>query len=247
MFNHGYIPPVQYATTERYVAYQDGFARSGYITFKSDYRGHGQSEGQAAGGYGSNGYTIDVLNALATLELYTRGVTPPVKNLFVDRNRIGMWGHSMGGFITLRAMVVRPEIKAGVIWGGVVASYPDLIGEWRKLLPNRTLPSRPPNARSWRQLLVREYGEPNDTNPFWKTLSANNYLSDISGPVQLHSGTLDEEVPYQFSEKLEKQLKAKGKTVELYLYEGDNHNINGNFNLAEQRSIDFFDKYVKGV
>ena len=112
MFNHGYIPPTQYATTERYVTYQDGFARSGYITFKSDYRGHGRSEGQAAGGYGSNGYTIDVLNALVTLEHYTRGVTPPIDNLFVDRKRIGMWGHSMGGFITLRAMVVRPEIKA---------------------------------------------------------------------------------------------------------------------------------------
>ena len=94
--------------------------------------------------------------------------------------------------------------------------------------------------------MVREYGEPKDTNPFWKTLSANNYLSDISGPVQLHSGTLDEEVPYQFSQKLEKQLKEQDKTVELYLYEGDNHNINANFDLAEQRSIEWFDKYVKG-
>ncbi|MCU0502193.1 MAG: hypothetical protein MUC51_10585 [Anaerolineae bacterium] len=34
IFNHGYIPPDQYRTTERYVAYQDAFARNGYITFK---------------------------------------------------------------------------------------------------------------------------------------------------------------------------------------------------------------------
>ena len=68
IFNHGYIPPKEYQTTERYVAYQDAFARDGYITFKSDYRGHGESEGDAAtGGYGSNGYTIDVLNALASV------------------------------------------------------------------------------------------------------------------------------------------------------------------------------------
>ena len=29
IFNHGYIPPAQYRTTERYVAYVDGFARNG--------------------------------------------------------------------------------------------------------------------------------------------------------------------------------------------------------------------------
>lgn len=41
IFNHGYIPPAEYRTTERYVAYVDAFARNGYIVIKSDYRGHG--------------------------------------------------------------------------------------------------------------------------------------------------------------------------------------------------------------
>ena len=63
IFNHGYIPPQQYRTTERYVAYVDAFARAGYIVFKSDYRGHGSSEGQPTSAYGSPAYTIDVLNA----------------------------------------------------------------------------------------------------------------------------------------------------------------------------------------
>jgi len=30
-----------------------------------------------------------------------------------DPNRIGMWGHSMGGSVTLRAMVTVPDVKAG--------------------------------------------------------------------------------------------------------------------------------------
>jgi hypothetical protein len=34
--------------------------------------------------------------------------------------------------------------------------------------------------------------------------------------------------------------------VEYYTYEGDNHNISNSFNLAMQRSIGFFDTYVKG-
>ena len=74
IFNHGYIPPAQYRTTERYVAYVDGFARSGYIVFRSDYRGHGNSEGEAAGGYGSPAYTIDVLNAVASMRNFPDGL-----------------------------------------------------------------------------------------------------------------------------------------------------------------------------
>jgi hypothetical protein len=72
IFNHGYISPSVYRTTEKYAAYQDAFARAGYVTFKSDYRGHGNSEGTAEGGYGSNDYTIDVLNALASVKKWMR-------------------------------------------------------------------------------------------------------------------------------------------------------------------------------
>jgi len=36
IFNHGYIPPDVYRTTERYIAYVDLIARSGYIVFRSD-------------------------------------------------------------------------------------------------------------------------------------------------------------------------------------------------------------------
>src|SRR5207245_11383084 len=36
IFNHGYIPPAQYRTTERYVAYVAAFARRAYIVSKPD-------------------------------------------------------------------------------------------------------------------------------------------------------------------------------------------------------------------
>src|SRR3989344_3435935 len=63
IFGHGYIPPEQYATTERYVAYVDDLAKAGYVVFKIDYRGHGESEGQPSGAYFSPGYTVDTLSA----------------------------------------------------------------------------------------------------------------------------------------------------------------------------------------
>ncbi|MBI3443076.1 alpha/beta hydrolase [Candidatus Woesebacteria bacterium] len=68
IFNHGYIPPSEYKSSERYVAYVDAFARNGYIVFKPDYRGHGNSEGQPEGAYYSAAYTTDVLNALSSIK-----------------------------------------------------------------------------------------------------------------------------------------------------------------------------------
>jgi hypothetical protein len=40
-------------------------------------------------------------------------------------------------------------------------------------------------------------------------------------------------------------MQAANRVVEFYSYEGDNHNISGNFSLAMQRSIEFFDRYLK--
>ena len=113
VFNHGYIPPNVYRTTERYIAYVDEIAKAGYVVFRIDYRGHDASEGDATGAYGSPGYQIDVLNAVASIKQYPE----------VNPDKIGMWGHSMGGYLTLRTMVISKDVKVGVIWAGVVASY----------------------------------------------------------------------------------------------------------------------------
>lgn len=235
IFNHGYIPPEVYRTTERYIAYVDAFARNGYLVFRSDYRGHGFSEGEAAGGYGSPAYTIDVLNAVAAVKQYAEA----------DPNRIGMWGHSMGGSITLRAMVVTGDIKAGVIWAGVVASYPDLLARWRRPQSEVQLSAIPPQARRWRQELTETYGSPEENPAFWAAISPNSYIADLSGPIQLHHGTADTSVPLEFSDTLNQQIKAVGGQVEYYTYQGDDHNLAANLGTALTRSVAFFDTYVK--
>lgn len=231
VFNHGYIPPAQYRPTERYVAHVDNLARNGYIVFRPDYRGHGNSEGEAEGAYGSPGYTIDVLNAVAAIKQFPAA----------DPDRIGMWGHSMGGYITLRAMVTRGDIRAGVIWAGVVASYPDLLTRWRRPA-NVSIPER---ARAWRTELIETYGSPEQNPEFWNSISANSYLADLSGPVQLHHGTADTSVPFEFSETLRDQIQAAGGQVEFYSYRGDNHNISNNFSLVMRRTVQFFDRYLR--
>ena len=231
IFNHGFIPPTLYRTTERYVNYVDRLAREGYIVFRSDYRGHDQSEGEARGAYGYPDYVIDVLNGLQSIKSLPEA----------DPDRIGMWGHSMGGYITLRSMVIRSDIKAGVIWAGVVGSYPDLLVDWPQITP--PLYQFDP---SWRTGFINEFGTPEENPQFWSSISATNYLQDISGPLQLHHSIADDVVPFEFSNKLFHELLIAGKNTEFFAYQGDNHNIAVNFNLAMDRTVEFFNLYVKG-
>jgi fermentation-respiration switch protein FrsA (DUF1100 family) len=153
----------------------------------------------------------------------------------------------MGGFLTLRAMDISPDIRAGVIWAGVVGSYPDMICCWRRPTPGVPTQTPNPNFRSgWRTSWQDLYGTPEENPDFWMGISANNYLADLSGPVQLHHGTSDAEVPFVFSQTLYEQILQAGKTVEYYEYPDDNHNLTNYFNLAMNRTIEFFDRYLKG-
>jgi fermentation-respiration switch protein FrsA (DUF1100 family) len=235
VFNHGYIQPAQYRTTERYVAYVDSLASHGYVVYKIDYRGHDRSEGVAAGAYGDPGYEDDVLNALASLERFPQ----------VNPQKIGMWGHSMGGFLTLRAMVISKDIKVGVIWSGVVGSYADMLCCWH--VHSGPTPTPPPESLShggWHGW-IQQYGTPAENPQFWDSISATSFLGDLSGPLQLHHDLNDSEVPYAFSKTLADEVQAAGKIVELYSYPGDDHNLAAPFSQAMSRTIQFFDQYLK--
>jgi len=229
VFNHGFFPPQLYQTALR--GYEEAFAANGYIVLRPDYRGHGNSEGDAQGGFGAAAYTTDVLNAVASIKQHPAA----------DANRIGMWGHSLGGYITLRTMVVTKDVKAGVVWAGVVGSYTDLLTQVEGL--GAFIPAQ---ARQWRDDLIAAHGTPAQNPTYWAAISANNYVADLSGPLQLHHGTADPNVPVAFSNTLFAQVQATNQAIDYYQYAGDDHNLSNNFALAMQRSVAFFDQYVKG-
>lgn len=233
VFNHGYIPPNVYRTTERYIAYVDEIAKAGYVVFRIDYRGHDASEGEATGAYGHPGYQIDALNAVASIKQLPE----------VNPDKIGMWGHSMGGYLTLRTMVISKDVKVGVIWAGVVASYTDLLYNWRRA--GSFTPSFSSRGVGWRTGWIEAFGTPEQNPVFWDSVSATSYLADLSGPLELHHGTADEDVPFEFSIRLAEQTRAVNQVADLYMYQDDNHNISRNFSTAMKRTIEFFDTYLK--
>lgn len=239
LFNHGYIPPETYQTfpqVGQYATYLPVFARNGYVVFKPDYRGNGNSEGQPEGAYYSPAYTVDDLNALKSIKKYKDA----------NSNEIGVWGHSLGGNITLRDLVIDPtDIKAAVIWGGVVGSYNDLMYNWQRRVPFQPSQRQLALRNNGRANLIQQYGTPKENPAFWNSIDPTHFISDITAPVQLDVGGDDEEVPVAFSQSLRDKLQTARKTVEYYEYPGDNHNISQNFNAAMQHSLDFFDKYLK--
>ncbi len=235
VFIHGYIPPDQYRTTERYVAYVDALARAGFVVFKIDLRGFGESEGEPSGAYFSPDYSVDAIAALKSLQTLD----------FVDPAGIGLWGHSMAGNITLRAMLVEPAIQAGVIWAGAVYSYDDFT---RYSIED---PSYNPNAaasspgRRIGQLIRESYGAPNTAEPFWQAVSLTEHIDLLQAPIQLHHALDDTVVTVDYARDLAAVLNAAGKVYEFYEYDGGGHNITSPyFDAAMQRTIAFFQEHL---
>lgn len=230
IFVHGYIPPSEYRTTEKYVAYVDYLARDGFVVFKIDLRGHGDSEGEAGGAYYSSGYVIDTLNAYSALE----------NSDFVNKNKIGLWGHSMAGNVTFRSMVVKKDIPAVVIWGGAGFTYSDFLEFGIGDNSYRSPSNNSERARKRRQLM-EYYGQYDPNSWFWKQVAPINYLDGVTTKLELHHAVDDDVVNVEYSRNLNKVLKSTNIYHTLFEYQSGGHNItDSSFNSAMQRTVEFF-------
>jgi len=236
LLNHGYIPPPQYSTGESYAAIVDRLASAGYIVIKPDYRGNGSSPGSPFQPYVSADYITDSLNALASIRKYKDA----------DPDRVGVWGHSMGGNITLHELVINHDIKAAVIMAGVVGSYSDLIDWWKARVASGVLTT--PNDLDTNRLvmeIVDAHGTPQSNPDFWNPMDPTEFLSDVTSPVLIQVGSDDTVVPPGFSGQLAARLQSAGKPVQYHLYPGANHNLAPDTAAALDEAIAFFDQVLK--
>jgi dipeptidyl aminopeptidase/acylaminoacyl peptidase len=231
VLNHGYVEPALYESTLAYEATMDAFARAGYIVFRPDFRGHGRSEGDAETPFLSQGYVVDALNAVASIKRHPDA----------DPARIGMWGHSMGGWVTLRAMVAAQDIQAGIIWGGAVGTYEDMLANWLPALGKDGLMKPGAEAGSGAGIALALGA----VDPLWRSLSANYYLGDLSGPLLLQHGEADRNVPVAFSRSVLEAGQRAGMPVELLTYRGDDHGLSRNFERATAADLAFFDRWLR--
>lgn len=230
VFVHGYIAPTIYSTTERYTDYVNYLARNGFVVFKIDLRGHGQSEGEAGGSYYSSDYIIDTLNAYSALQ----------NSDFVNPEKIGLWGHSMAGNVTFRSMAVKKDIPAIVVWSGAGYTYEDLQA-YRIMDNSYRPPSQSTERARKRQLLNDTYGAFSPESDFWKKVPATNYLDGVTTAVEVHHAVDDNVVSIEYARNLMNVLENTAIPHTLYEYQSGGHNITGSaFTQAMQRTVEFF-------
>jgi dipeptidyl aminopeptidase/acylaminoacyl peptidase len=217
---HGYINPAVYETIDYTARYADILAGAGYLVLHPNLRGYRPSD------KGHNllrvGFAIDVLNLVAIVR--AQGGQPGALQK-ANPAAIGLWGHSMGGGISIRVMTVDPRIRAVVL-------YSPISGDDRL------------NAQRYHG----RQGQYTDTTPdeVYRRVSPINFYDRVQAPVSVHQGTADTSVPPAWSADLCARLQALQKSVECFTYDGQGHILKGaSDQLFIRRMIAFFDAHMR--
>jgi len=248
VLNHGFFSRGIYHSgdgTDRAAAF---LAKHGYITLASDYRSWGDSDTGSSFFY--SGLVIDVINLINAI--------PSIRQ--ADPNRIGMWGHSMGGGVTIKALTIDSRVRAAVLYSTVSADQVDVIDRWGmgcfgdiaqgELIIGCNSSDIIPDTLSLDMQSAYQFAA-GDADTL-KQVSPIYFLDSVYIPIQIHYGTDDgtqlNGTPPQWSVKLTQALRDAGKDVELLLYEGESHSFIGQpwFDFME-RTLRFFDRNVKSA
>jgi uncharacterized protein len=220
---HGYSEPADYANGSGLVREQAYLAGNGFVVLHTDYRNYGDSDIEGAAPVASPlGYPEDLVNAVLAL----RHANLP----FVDPDRIGAFGRSMGGGVTLDALAAVPGlVDAAVLYSPVSSRVEDNLDRWVRG-HDEALYGR----------VVDAYGTPRDNPGFWTSASSRNYLDRVDVPVQIHHGLADETCPARWSRATAAALRDSGKEVQLFEYAGEGHRFHDGWPTLMRRTVEFF-------
>lgn len=247
VLNHGFFSRYVYNSgdgTDRAAGFLN---RKGYLTVSSDYRSWGGSESAASLFY--SGLAVDVIHLIRAL--------PSIPE--ADVERIGLWGHSMGGGITAKVLtILDDQIKAAVFYSSVSADFADVIGRWGPgcygdiyegeatfgCNSSDILPADSPPE------LAASYFDGTTDPVILKAVSPLYHFDLVTAPVQIHYGAEDGKesngTPPEWSRKMYEAFLKAGVDAQIYAYNGEGHSFIGDpwFQfMAKTQS--FFDKHVK--
>jgi len=231
---HGYIPPSVYTSGRGLKREQDYLARHGYVVLHPDYRNYNGSDKDPDNNFKLYiGYTEDVINAVYAIK------NSDLK--FMDKENIGLLGHSLGGGISLNIMVTKPDlVKAFVLFAPVSSNYRDNFYRWTAR-HDRIRHAHQPTA----ELIIEKYGSPESNPEFWNNVSPATFIDRVEAPVLLHQGTADHSVPPAWSAKLAELFKEHQKKIFYYTYPGEDHEFIKAWPLVMKRTVEFYNKYLK--
>ncbi len=154
------------------------------------------------------------------------------KEGIADPKRIAVMGGSYGGYMTLAAVTLYPDLWAAAV---------DTVGiaNWESFLKNTSGYRR-------RQREV-EYGRLDRDLDFLRQISPLAKVDRIRAPLFVIQGKNDPRVPYTEAEQIVAALKKRGAKVEYKLFDDEGHGISKLKNRLELYPLvaDFLDKYMK--
>lgn len=221
---HGYVDPVGYKVENYTAGYAAAFANAGYIAIHPNYRNYPPSDS------GPNefrvGFAIDVLNLIANVNAQA-GQTGILEAANPDA--IFLWGHSMGGGITLRVLAVGADVQAALVYGSMSGDERRNFEHIRDVLSE--------GERGNEELVA--------TDEQLARISPIFFYDGIQVPLSIHHGDIDDVVPLAWSLELCNLLTSLGKVVECFTYHNMPHTFYGlNDQLLVERSIEFFQRFT---
>jgi dipeptidyl aminopeptidase/acylaminoacyl peptidase len=150
---------------------------------------------------------------------------------FVDPRKVGVYGGSYGGFMTLMLAAKDPAKFAAAV---------DLFGplDWFTMMKN----SDPQLGQYLRNLL----GDPEKDSDVYKDDSPIKYVQNIRAPLLVLQGENDPRVPKEETEQLVDILKKRGNVVDVVYYPGEGHGFDKLEHQidAAHRIVAWFEKYL---
>jgi dipeptidyl aminopeptidase/acylaminoacyl peptidase len=223
----GYVDREKYIPGEGTQRSAGVYASNGFITLAPDFLGYGESDMPSADVFEERFETYTTaLNLLASVSSLP----------MADPDRIGIWGHSNGGQIALTVLEILGRPVPAVLWAPVSKPFPYSVLYYTDDIPDHG------------KLLRRELARFEDRYDA-EQYSLMNFLNRITGPVQIHQGTVDTAVPMSWSDTLVKSLEASSSSnVNYFVYPGTDHNMTGpsadGWNTVVSRDLEFFTTYI---
>jgi len=208
-----------------YSRYATAFASRGYVVIQPNFRGstgYGRAFQEANFKDLGGGDLKDTVAAKAFL----------VATGYVDPKRVGIFGGSYGGFMTLMAIGRAPdEFAAAVQWFGII--------NWRTMYRDQD-----ELLKAYQRGLL---GTPETDPKVYDAASPLTYIRNAKAPLLTIQGENDIRVPRGQAQEVNDILKAKGNVVETVFYPAEGHGFQKRENQLDslKRTVAWFDKYLK--
>jgi dipeptidyl aminopeptidase/acylaminoacyl peptidase len=153
---------------------------------------------------------------------------------YVDSKKIGITGGSYGGYMTLMAIGKTPDI-----WAAAVEQYG--IINWLTMFQHED-----PLLQQYEKTLL---GDPEKDRAIYEADSPLAFIKNAKAPLLVLQGDNDIRVPKEEAEQIVKILQDGGKTVDVHYYPNEGHGFAKRENQIDaiRRTIDWFDRYLKGA